>query len=295
MKVLVIGADGFIGRNVVRALTEAGHEVHSAGHALPNDKNTYTLNLLDPDNIAAVLAKAQPEVIVNNAGIVANDETAQANVVMSRNLLEAVTANSIALRRVILSGSAGEYGVVDSLPVPETAPLRADTPYAQSKVAEEKVALEYRDKGVPVIVVRIFNPIGPGMKDRFMIPRLLRDMQAIMRGERSNVEVTRLDSRRDYIDVRDLANGILALVEGKPREFAYNIGSGVSTSNAQLAEFVAREIGFGAPLHIIETSDQPEQSYASQADISRMQEEFGWRPHINIEQTVKDIVHGSGR
>lgn len=289
MRVLVIGANGFVGRGVSEALS-GKHEVIPSYRGSQHDGPS--IDLQDPKSIADALNEVRPDAIVDCVGIVENSDKAADNPVFTRNLLEQVAASALPIKRVVIMGSAGEYGPVEKLPVSEDTPRRATSPYGVSKIEEVDTALDFREKGLPVVVARLFNPIGSGMPDRMIIPGVMRQLVEVNAGRKDTVEVGRLDAKRDYIDVADVGNAVAALLSKTPKEAVYNIGSGVSTTNRQLVELILAESGLKVQPNIVETSDTPEPLFAVQADISRLHNEFGWEPRVSIEDTVRSVIHG---
>ncbi len=295
MRVLIIGANGFIGSNVASLLSES-HEVYRAGRFERPTKDQFNLDLLDYDNILHLLTKLQPEAIINCAGIVENSDRAKLNVQFTKNLLYAVIESKLMVKRIIISGSAAEYGYVDkkNIPVNENTPLNANTGYGLSKKMEELAAIEISNKNsLPATIARIFNPIGAGMHMRFLIPSLMNQINDIKEGKRNDIEVSRLDALRDYINVKDIASAFQVLVENEPKYSTYNIGSGVSTSNWQLIEILVKEFDLNTEPELKETSTEQEKLVAVQADIARISNEFKWKPVFTVDETIKEIVDAS--
>lgn len=286
MKVAIFGADGFIGSAVT-------HEIESSGHTVlrGRDSDGNLVDLLNQDAVKNYLNDTKPEVIINCAGVVGGGDF-ENNVHFTENILTGVKLAKIAVNRVIIMGSAGEYGEVDTLPVLETTLLAGTSPYALSKIQEEKVAQAIgKEVGIEVVAARVFNPIGPGMHERFLIPSLLRQIQEVKDGNRDYIEVSRLDAKRDYIDVRDVATAISAIVINDSLQHdVYNIGSGKSTSNQELIQELISLVELEKNPTIIETQDTPEPTYANQADISRLSSELNWRPQYSLKTTMEDIV-----
>lgn len=295
MKVLIIGADGFIGSNLADALKK-NHEVLRCGREFGEGKEGYWLDLLEKDSITKVLKSSKPDIIINAAGVVENNELAEMNVTFTTNLLESVLDSGIKPSKIIILGSAAEYGVVTTheLPVSEATPLRATNLYGQSKVREEHVALEFRQKhGLPVVIARIFNPIGTGMHDKFLVSRVLKQISEVKRSERTEIEITRLDAQRDYIVISDLTAGIKAIIEGEPKESTYNIGSGRAVTNGDLVNLIIGATSPNQVIPVVQTQDEPEPLFAIQADITRMKRDFNWVPVKKIEETIKEIIDAS--
>lgn len=292
MKILVAGSDGFIGRNVYHTLKKGDNAV--VGLSRPSLGEDYGVDLSNYNDVEIVMREVQPEVIVNCAGVVSVDGDLDANKDISVNLLTAAITASPGLHRFVMCGSAGEYGVVNpkDYPIKESQPLAATQPYPVSKIGEEAAVREIgRAKNIDVIVARIFNPIGPKMAPRFLIPGILRQIDALRAGEADSIEVGRLDALRDYIDISDVASAIGYLATTNAHTYQeYNIGSGVPIKNRQLIELILKHSGCDRSTVIKETSSEPEKPIASQADITRMKDDFGWSPQVSLEETIKGVI-----
>jgi GDP-4-dehydro-6-deoxy-D-mannose reductase len=234
--------------------------------------------------------------VISCAGIVENSDAAKLNVIFTTNILQSVVDLGLNLHRIITLGSAGEYGIVEpgELPVKETNPLRGTSHYAVSKLEEVKAALRYRDEyGLPVVVARLFNPIGAGMPSRQLIPRIITRLAEIKAGTADTLEVNRLDAKRDYVDVRDVATAIHILLEAKDLRYGvYNVGSGRETSNRDLIECILQYSDLSKRPNIIETASESEPIVASCADISRLRE-LGWQPIHTTEEVIRETIYVS--
>ena len=295
MRILILGSGGFVGRNVKKEFTEgSGYEIYGTSRNNPESLNEVKVDLNNRESIAHVLRIVVPQVVINCAGIIDNNEHAAQNPVFTSNLLESIAECETPVKRIIISGSAAEYGVVrkEDIPVDEDTALNATSPYGLSKVKETSTALNLATKyGLPVTIARIFNPIGKGMAPKFLVPRIMSATELIKNGKSDAIEVTRLDSARDYVDVADIAKGIKAIVDGKPSHEVYNIGSGRSTTNQQLIDLIVSNSGLNVEPRILETSTEPEPLVAIQADITRMSQDFEWSPRIKLEDTIRNIVN----
>jgi GDP-4-dehydro-6-deoxy-D-mannose reductase len=295
MKILVIGAGGFVGRHVCRTLSGC-HEVAAGVHdpALAGNGAHY-VNLLEPASVAAVLDWARPEAVVNCCGVIDVGE-GRTNTAMSGNLLQAVLESGLDIRNVLLCGSAAVYGRVEPerLPVHETTPLNACSAYGQDKRIEEAIARLYRERfGLPVVVARLFNPVGFGMPRRMLLPSILRQLDQWRAGTVDRISVSRLDSARDYVSMADAAAAMAALATGHPAEFAYNLGTGKDTTTGELIQRVFALTGLVDVPAVVETSDGPETPAASQADIDRIHSEFGWSPAVPLDLSIREVLRGA--
>lgn len=295
MRILILGADGFIGRAVTSAFSKE-HDVYTASRDGSDGPKSVKLDLLDKPAIGKTLDSVKPEIIINCAGVVENSDKAKLNIEFTHNLLETASKSGLEFKKIFVSGSASEYGVVSpqDIPVKETTALNPNSIYGQSKAEEVKLALDYQQAGLPVVVGRIFNPIGVGMHPRFLIPSMLTQLKKFKNGEAKSIEVSRLDSKRDYINVKDVARAIKEISEKDTKYDVYNIGTGQGTSNRELINILAKELKLEKMPSIAETSRQPEQLIANQADITRLRTDLGWQPVCTIEETVKEIVDASG-
>ena len=290
MKVALFGASGFVGSAVYEALRN-DHEVFRIGRSEAGEDNEFKVDLLANKAIETALTEINPDVIINAAGIVDTSQDTTLNEAFTRNILEATHASGVTPKLVLLTGSAGVYGEVDSLPVAEDAPLRASAGYGLAKLQEEKTAhelgAEYNQK---VVVTRIFNPIGKGMAEKFFVVRVKKQIQEAEAGERDEIEISRKDSLRDYTAVEDVADAIRRIVEGNPAHDVYNIGSGIPTSNGELLQIMLKDSTVEDRIGVTETLSSPEPLVAGQADVTRIKEEFSWRPTKDLADVVKEIM-----
>lgn len=295
MRLLVIGAAGFIGREVVAVSQKTDIEAWRADKSIENSLDSKAVDLFDKDSIKEVLKEICPDYIINCAGTVENTEKAYAvNPVFTLNLLQAILELKQTFKKIIIIGSAGEYGIVgkDKLPVKEETPLLASNNYPRSKILESSIALAFRASySLPVVVARVFNPIGVGMHSRFLIPSLIRQIEEIKGGGKKELEIERLDSYRDYISVTDIGEALLAICQKNAVGPVYNIGSGNKTENKILLDMLLREMGVTKKPKIRETRDTSELVYAVQADITKIKKDTDWSPRTKLSETIKGIVN----
>lgn len=289
MRVLLIGADGFVGSSVAKILRSTDQVLESIyGGGL------HPIDLLDKRSIIRVLRTSKPDAIVHCAGVVDKGENAKLNVTFTRNLLEAITFTGVIPKKILICGSASVYGIVgNTSPVSEEDALEPVGLYAQAKTEESIFAHEYALKhGLSLVEARLFNPIGVGMASNMLIPTLLTQIDELCKGGRNTVEITRLDSQRDYIDITDVSNAIAALLHTQLKHTVYNIGSGNTTSNRDLIEGLLALNKLDDSGNVIETNSQPEPIFACRANINRIKSDTGWYPKKTIQESLKEIVRG---
>ena len=292
MRILVAGGNGFIGKAVCAELKLQGHEVLQ-GVRNSSDEHTIPLDLLNAAHIEGVLNQTQPTAIINCAGVTGGGDF-EDNVRFTKNLLDAADGARVKIGRMVICGSAGVYGNVkrDQWPVKESTPLSATSPYGLSKIEEENTARKLaKAYGIDLVVARIFNPIGMEMPDRFLLSSIVRQVGVVASGDTDRITLSRADSLRDYIDVRDVARALAILATRDHQCDTYNVGSGVATATNELVRRIigAWEID-GSGIAIEETAAEPEDPVASEADISRMKDEFAWSPIITLQDTIEGVL-----
>lgn len=232
-RVLVTGVAGFTGRYVAAELIAAGHEVvglsHPGGQPVPGVR-TRAVDLVDRTATLTAVAAAEVDAVVHLAGVafVAHgdvDELYRANVVGTRNLLEAVASAGHRPRIVVLASSATVYGDTTTEPVTEDTPLAPANDYAVSKLAMEHVTRLWADR-LPIAVTRPFNYTGVGQGAHFLVPKIVDHYR---RGEHV-IELGNTGVWRDFGDVRTVATQYRRLVELAPAGLTVNLCSGVAHS-----------------------------------------------------------------
>jgi GDP-4-dehydro-6-deoxy-D-mannose reductase len=304
LKILVTGAGGFLGTWMVRHLQSQGNELVSTD--LPREKGSRSadssrpipqpLDVRDRAQVDRVIESFRPEVVYHFAGqafVIPSWEdpqgTMMTNLFGTLNLLEALRHHS-PRTRFAFAGSGTEYGDPETIPTPESSPLKPTSPYAASKAAADLLCYQYfRSFEIPVFRYRIFGTTGPGKRGD-SVNDFASQIVALERGGRPGViRVGNLDKERDVADARDAVRAMERVVERGEPGGAYNIGSGTTH---KVQETLARLISMARVAVTTETDptrirkvDEP----IHFADIGRLRG-LGWAPEIPFDRTLEDTL-----
>ncbi len=301
MRVLVTGADGFVGSHLVPTLAAQGHDVISAGG--PGSKSSaLSFDLTDAAQVREGVARAQPDGVIHLAGFSSvarsHQNPAQAFLVNVQGTVNLLTAlKELAPKaRVVLVGSGETYG-----PQPlghaadEQTPLVPTNPYAASKAAAELAGLQFfRSYGLPVISARSFNHFGKGQQRHFVVPAFATQIAAIRRGESEPVlKVGDLEPLRDFSHVDDVADAYaLLLKSGVPGE-AYNVCSGAARSIRSVLEELLALSGVKARIEVDPSRLRPAE-IPSLAGSPKKLQALGWRPSRTVAQALSEVLEEVG-
>jgi dTDP-glucose 4,6-dehydratase len=297
MKILVTGADGFIGSHVVETLVKSGHEVrafvlynsfNSWGWLDDSDKSVresidvFAGDIRDPHGVDN--AVSGQEVILNLAALIAipysyhsPDTYIDTNIKGTLNILQAARRHEVS--RVIQTSTSEVYGTAQYIPIDEKHPLHPQSPYAASKVGADQLALSFHASfKTPVGVLRPFNTYGPRQSARAVIPTIISQLAT-----GREVKLGSLSPTRDFSFVQDTANGFLAAamsdaIIGQ----TVNLGSGFDISIQETAETIAKLMNVELKLANDEQRVRPESSEVERlhASIQKAKEVLGWQPQL---------------
>ncbi len=264
MRVLVTGADGFVGRHLVNRLVGAGDVVAAAcrpaqrpvdwAAVAPNGTvETRALEITDSASVERAL-RWGPEAIIHLAAVASTREASRdpagawvVNTVGTARLVEAAAnlKESGSADPVVLVISSGEvYGIGSAVPRVETDQLIPHSSYAASKVGAEVAALEaWRRTGLRVVIARPFTHTGPGQATQYVIPGWAERLRAAKLSGAATVSTGNLDPVRDFLDVRDVVEAYrLLITRGIPGE-VYNVSRGEGLPLIELFARLSRIIG----------------------------------------------------
>jgi GDP-4-dehydro-6-deoxy-D-mannose reductase len=293
MNALVIAGNSFVGRHLCRRLRDGGASVVATGRG----QEAGSCDVGDGEGVRELFRRVAPDCVFQCAAATAQDATAEemyrVHVTGALNVLRAAAEFAPDTALVFL-GSAAEYGAVSeaNLPVNEDHPLRPASLFGASKAAQTQLALAAAvEWNLRVIVARPFNVLGPGLPDRYLAAALANRL--LQEGATGRLlSVANPDASRDFVDVRDVAEALVALVEraaprpGEPGVF--NIASGREVTVMDVARKLCEWHGGRAV-----SAQRPASSRSgigrSCGDASRLRAATDWRPRVGWEQSMREM------
>jgi len=291
-KVMVTGAAGFLGANMVRKLLDEGAEVHALVkpgndlwrlHQLASQIHLAECNLLDFDSIELYVSRVRPEIVYNFAfpGGYPSDPVEQVDMLAlgllgTYTLLDAVRRNNV--ERFIHIGSSTEYGT-SSLPHSEDDRLEPGTLRGVSKAASSLLCQQYaREHQVNAVILRLFSVYGPWEQSKRLVPTTCR---ALIQG--FPLKLTPPELMHDWIYVEDVIDAcLMAAKHDLPCGDIINVGSGEQHSNEDvvqiLCEVAQRDIAFEQGTYDPRAFDTNHWV----ADICHANQAMGWQPRFSL-------------
>jgi nucleoside-diphosphate-sugar epimerase len=241
--VLVTGATGALGQAVIGRLQKDDHNRVIATSRHYRDANGFQLDIRDRDQLYAAVNRIQPDLVLHLVATFTADfeESYAVNVEATRHLLDGIRQSGHHTR-VLVIGSAAEYGVVR----PEENPIREDrllspvSVYGLTKAWQTQLAGLYASRGIDVVIARIFNLDGPGLSEHLFIGRLQKQIEEVLTGRKSTIELGPLSATRDYLSTDEAAEQILAIAAHGGSGQVYHVASGIPvTMRDMLSRYLA--------------------------------------------------------
>jgi dTDP-6-deoxy-L-talose 4-dehydrogenase [NAD(P)+] len=303
---VVLGGTGFVGRHVVDVLAGNGYRVVSVARGITRRPGVVSIRLdlaaASVGQLAEVLATVRPSVVVNAAGAVwggvSEQEMVETNVRLVRRLVTAM-ARLPEPARLVQLGTVHEYGPIPyGARITEDMPTRPAAVYGRTKALGTAAALA---GGADAVVLRVGNVAGAGTPGASLLGQVAAKLAAGRRdGKPVSLELFRLDARRDFVDVRDVAEAVLAAASAEVGGRVINIGSGDSVRVRELVRGLVAVSGVAADIverdaDRTETGARGMDTDWQEIDISAARELLDWKPRFGVEDSVRAVWAAASR
>jgi len=303
-KVLVTGAEGFIGSHLVERLLRAGAKVKCfALYNFTNSwgwidtfskKNLGRIEIVSGDirDYASVYdAMKGVDIVFHLAALIGipfsykvQEAYVDTNIKGTLNILQA--AKKLKTSKIIHTSTSEVYGTAQSIPIDENHPINPQSPYAATKASADYIALSFHKSfNLPVTVLRPFNTFGPRQSARAVIPTIITQVLS----KQSNIRLGNIKTTRDFNYVADTVEAFLKIADTDNTEGdVYNVGSGREASMKELIDIISKVSG--KKIKIVQESSRkrPAKSEVMRlvCDYQKINHSSGWQPKVSLEEGI---------
>jgi GDP-4-dehydro-6-deoxy-D-mannose reductase len=303
MTTLITGAAGFVGSHLIELLEKDSAQVvallRPGTEPLLSGTRViwHAVELQDRDSVASAIKAFAPSEIYHLAGVAhVGDswahvhETFAGNVLGTHHLFGALRRLQLK-PRVLITSTAFVYEPLNRA-ITEHDPVRPNSPYGTSKLAQEMVAVRaWEDDGIPSLIARAFNHVGPRQAPSFVASSIATQIAEIEAGRRpARLEMGNLDSERDIMDVRDTVRAYRAMMKSAKPGIPYNVCSGRAVPIRTLVELLRARAVVPITIEQDPTRFRPNDTPLVLGDHSRLTADTGWSPQIRIDRTIGDLL-----
>lgn len=307
-KVLVTGADGFIGSHLTEALLEKGYQVKAFTYynsfnswgwldSLPKEKlneiEIFSGDIRDPNGVREAMRGV--EGVFHLAALIAipfsyhsPDSYVDTNIKGTLNVLQA--ARELGTERIMITSTSEVYGTAQYVPIDEKHPFQGQSPYSATKIGADRLAESfYRSFNLPISIVRPFNTYGPRQSARAVIPTIITQLLS----GKEEIKLGSLSPTRDFNYVKDTVAGFIAIAESdKTIGEEINIASQKEISIGELATEIINQINPSAQIVCEEQRLRPEKSEVNRllGNNKKLKQLTNWEPHYSLQQGIEETI-----
>ena len=307
-KVLITGADGFIGSHLTEKLLEKGYDVKAFAYynsfnnwgwldTLPKEKlseiDVFTGDIRDPNGVREAMKEV--DVVYHLAALIAipfsyhsPDSYVDTNIKGTLNILQA--AKDLNTQRVLVTSTSEVYGTAQYVPIDEQHPFQGQSPYSATKIGADRIAESFfKSFEMPVTIVRPFNTYGPRQSARAVIPTIITQLIA----GKEDLYLGALSPTRDFNYVKDTVNGFLSIAKsGKTIGEEINIATGQEISIEQLAKELISQINPKAKIICEEERLRPENSEVERllGSNEKIKKLTDWTPQYTFADGIRETI-----
>lgn len=303
-KLLVTGADGFIGSHLTETLVRSGCNVRAFTHYnsfnswgwldhsskdIQDSLEIFSGDIRDPNGVKEAMKGC--DIVMHLAALIAipysyhsPDTYVDTNIKGTLNILQA--AKELGVKKVVHTSTSEVYGTAKFVPITEDHPLQGQSPYSATKIAADQLAFSfYSSFGLPVATIRPFNTYGPRQSARAVIPTIITQ---IKNGQR-NIKLGSLHPTRDFNYIEDTVAGFIAVAEtDRSVGEVINCGSGKEISIGNLVELIAEVMNVDIEIETDDIRLRPKNSEVERllCDNSKLSELTGVKPEISLRDGI---------
>lgn len=295
-KILVTGADGFIGSHLTEELLKKGYDVRAfvlynsfnswgwldtLPAAVRKELDVFAGDIRDPYGVKQAMRGC--DIVLHLAALIAipysyhsPDTYVDTNIKGTLNIVQA--ARELEIAKVVHTSTSEVYGTAQFVPITEEHPLQGQSPYSASKIGADQIALSfYRSFNTPVAIIRPFNTYGPRQSARAVIPTIITQIA----GGQRKIKLGALHPTRDFNLVKDTVRGFIAALKSeKSIGEVINIGSNYEISIGETAHLIAEVMGVDIDIEAEQERLRPARSEVERlwADNSKAKSLLSWEP-----------------
>ena len=307
-KILVTGADGFIGSHLTELLMEQGYDVKAFTYynsfnswgwldSFPKDKlkelEIFSGDIRDPNGVREAIKGV--DAVFHLAALIAipfryhsPDSYVDTNIKGTLNVLQA--ARDAQLERVLVTSTSEVYGTAQYVPIDEKHPFQGQSPYSATKIGADRLAESfYRSFQLPVTIVRPFNTFGPRQSARAVIPTIISQLIA----GQDEIKLGALSPTRDFNYVKDTVAGFLSIYQSDQTiGEEINIATQTEISIQDLAEEIIRQLRPNAKIVSDEQRIRPKDSEVNRllGSNEKIMKLTNWKPQYTFEQGIQETI-----
>ncbi len=307
-RILVTGADGFIGSHLTEMLVDAGYKVKAFVYynsfnswgwldSFPKEKlekiEIFSGDIRDPNGVRNAMKDV--DVVFHLAALIAipfsyhsPDSYVDTNIKGTLNVVQA--ARDLNIERVLVTSTSEVYGTAQYVPIDEKHPRQPQSPYSATKIGADCIAESfYRSFGLPVTIVRPFNTFGPRQSARAVIPTIITQLLA----GKEEIKLGALSPTRDLLFVKDTARGFMEIAKcDKLIGEDVNIATQTEISVGDLAQMIISKINPNARIISDEQRLRPALSEVERLHGSRqkLNQLTGWEPQFTFEKAIEQTI-----
>ncbi|HBB35118.1 MAG TPA: hypothetical protein DDZ80_22810 [Cyanobacteria bacterium UBA8803] len=297
MRVLITGASGFCGRHLISYLESQDVEIYTLGTKPASQRHYSLTDPADVSTLADTLKTIQPNYIFHLAGVASSSNPTlfyQINIVYAATLLHALEITGDRDCPVLLVGTSAEYGMVsaEQVPIHEETPAHPYSHYGISKLSQTLMGLALSGQGRPLVMVRPFNIIGPGMPGYLSIQSFVNQIARISQGQQLPIiEVGNLNSSRDFIDINEVVKIYWQLIR-TPLAYGQiiNVCSGQGTVMEDLLLKLVKLANIDVKIQIDPARFKPVDVPVHYGSVKKLESLLGYSPQTNLESVLQSIL-----